>query len=275
MIDSATHNDLVLFVGAGVSMESKIGNTSPPSWDKLLSSLSEVVNKSNNVDFNSILEKNLLEAAEFIRFESQKNGREQEVIDKILDLVDSPNGEQFKSNDWHDAIELLNPNIIITTNFDSILERKFPGYSKIDLTDLKNLPQKVRTRKSIIIKAHGTAGNPGTILSQGDYMRNLKDSHQLYDVINSLLLTRTCLFIGYSIGDLDFQVLLNNTKNSIHNNQISHYILTPEIPPYRKSMFRDAYGLHALEYTVNQNGSHQDGIEKLKSLGEIASTKGA
>jgi hypothetical protein len=108
-------------IGAGVSINSSNAQgKSPLGWKDLIVALEAVAR--GNVETDSVLQKlidasSLLEAAERVMAMAHKSGRIRDVQMKIKSLTDGGTASAaFMPNDWHDAILMLEPTVIITTN---------------------------------------------------------------------------------------------------------------------------------------------------------------
>jgi len=98
--------------------------------------------------------------------------------------------------------------IVITTNFDFLLERAYDikrrTYYPIvdeDQLSISNIPQCTR-----VLKIHGDLNHPNhLVITEDDYDTFLEKYPLICTFIANLLISRTPLFIGYSLEDPDFR----------------------------------------------------------------------
>lgn len=105
------------------------------------------------------------------------------------------------------ALKKLNPHAIITTNYDSLLERLFPKLNVV--TGQQVIRRKEATNIGHILKIHGSTSKPEEIIiSTEDY--ELFHSKQKY--LTAKLLTyfmeHPVIFLGYSITDSNIKSIL-------------------------------------------------------------------
>lgn len=253
---ASERGDIVLFIGAGVSKGSQLEydnkNYQPPSWDELLKAIEECLgvagSDSNIADY--------LEKAEYLYHFANEKGRIGDILSLIKEKVDSPipkiNRQQFPPNEWHEAITRLEPRIVVTTNYDEIFEREFHYFTTylptrdVEISELENA---IRSKDAILLKIHGTCQKPDTmVLTQKDYIRNMIENPSYFDLIRSLLRTKTFVFIGYSMNDPDLKMVLQNTMIPGCSKQPKHYMLSYGFPEWRSKMLLDSYGIKVLDY---------------------------
>lgn len=266
LVDRISQRDFVLFIGAGISSNSKnsLGN-SPPRWRELIEALSAKFLSANHARAaqvkKAIRERDLLTAAEIIQHHCSEVSRADDFRNEIAARVDggSAANKAFQKNDIHDVISSLDPRIIVTTNYDKILERHFIDGFKILQFESTEIAATIRQGHPVIVKLHGTVDNAtSTILTRLDFTRLRREGIHALDTLEALLLTRTALFIGYSLDDPDLRLILENQFGA-KGARPAHYLLTQkEKSEIRRALFRDAYGVNLLEYS----GDHVAGVTK-------------
>lgn len=139
--------------------------------------------------------------------------------------------------------------LIITTNWDELLEDAVARYTKQDCDIIlkdADLPRVEKDHSGIkIIKLHGTINWPETIVvTQNDYDRMKKNLKPvgLFGHVGDLLATRTLLFAGYSLRDSNFRFLHKlveeATQKAGRPSAPSHYAILGEKPdPYHKALW--------------------------------------
>ncbi|MCM1271778.1 MAG: SIR2 family protein, partial [Ruminococcus flavefaciens] len=132
----------------------------------------------------------------------------------------------FTPNEIDKLIIELNPEHIITTNYDHLLEDvKHPNRSKY--RRIKNDKDMLGEYGShYIIKMHGDVDEIEKIVLKEDDYLNFSQNHILLETyIKSLLIDKTFLFVGYSLNDNNLRLIMSyidyfakesNIKRSLH-----------------------------------------------------------
>lgn len=271
-IDAVRSGEVVFFIGAGFSIESMNSKgDSPPNWKNLLIALSNeiLVSEEDKNEFNDFLKDDYLEAAEFIKMKAQQCRKMDSFNKRIETLVDGPRKDKFEGSRWHDVLMAIDPKIIVTTNYDRIIERfSKDGYVSVTYNS-KSLASKIRTKEPVAIKIHGSldVNDSNLVLTRSDYKEARDCGQHVFSVVKSLLLTRRALFLGYSVGDPDIQLILENTRSS-EKYETHHVMLTDKMTPFKKELFADLYGIKVIEYGEDHNNGF--GLfEKLKPENEL------
>ena len=99
---------------------------------------------------------------------------------------------------------------ICTTNWDTLLERGFDlADREYVIVEEEQLSIGVNPRAVTLIKLHGDLDHPHRLVaSEADYDRYIARNPLLVTYVSNLLITRTPLFIGYSIDDPDFRQIM-------------------------------------------------------------------
>ena len=266
LVDRISQHDYVLVVGAGISSNSmnELGN-SPPRWRELIEGLSDKFLSGNKARADevkrAIRSHDLLTAAEVIQHYCEMTSRLDDFRNEIAAQVDGGTTAKaaFQKNEIHDLISGLDPRIIITTNYDKILDRHFKDGFRILLYDSTEIASIVRQGHPVIVKLHGSVDHSSsTVLTRLDFTRLRREGRHALDTLEALLLTRTALFIGYSLDDPDLRLILENQFGA-KGARPAHYLLTQrEKSDIRRALFREAYGVNLLEYS----GDHVGGVTK-------------
>jgi hypothetical protein len=133
--------------------------------------------------------------------------------------------------------------MIVTTNYDSILERASKsGYRVKSYTD-SDIGYDIRTGTPVLVKIHGSVdAQQKLILTRSDYSSARRDGARSLEVFQALLLTKTSLFIGYSLSDPDIQLLLENNFGS-RGDRGAHYLLCERgMQSYQRAVMESSYG---------------------------------
>jgi hypothetical protein len=270
VVERAVDGSLVLVVGAGVSRNAVSPNgASPPSWDDLINSL---ITASGAHDLDRevkelISQARLLDAAELLRSTARSRSKEHDLLKALRAAVDGTAPNNYAGGDWHSTILRLEPRIIVTTNYDKILERASTNGYSVHSYDSKTLAGDVRRGEPVLVKIHGTVDQiDNVILAQSDYTRMRVRGSRAAEVLQSLFLTRVALFVGYSLRDPDIRLLLENVLGG-REEVPAHYILADgTMPEFEAEILRFSFGVTPIRYPA---GRHELALEKLKELAEL------
>lgn len=119
---------------------------------------------------------------------------------------------------------------IVTTNYDTLLEDTYGDdcvvvRSAQDCTDLPN--DKVR-----IYKIHGDFSNTDNlIVTKNDYRKYFAENsdNSLWRLVQSLLLTKDVLFVGYSLEDDNVFTILENIQKDTNQQKENIYLISPSV----------------------------------------------
>ena len=251
-IQRAIQDDkLCLFVGAGISV-----NSGAPSYKDVIKSFAEDLGYKKEKDeneYNKKLEyifKNIdnfkpNEIHKFI-FNSLKPNKkddysqdeylkipqyyfnekgEDEYLKKLKDIF--KNIDNFKQNEIHKLIfDSLKPKYIITTNYDNLLGKEFPGYYVVkEDKDIPNIHS-----KNVIIKMHGDFSKNNIVLKEDDYLSYSKNFTLIETYIKAIVASHTVLFIGYSVNDINVKMIFNSIKDILGEKTKKAYLLNIDTP---------------------------------------------
>lgn len=257
LIDRIASGDFVLMVGAGISrscVNSK--GDHPPSWTELLEKMAKsfLSTRTRRLAREALQHSDYLAAAELIRSEVRKAGRDHDYLRLITDATDggSKAEDQFQPSSLHDTLMRLNPTVIVTTNYDRILERASKSGYNIHSFESQTLGSDLRQGSPVLVKIHGTVDKPpDVILTRSDYSRLRRDGARALATLQALFLTKPALFVGYGFSDPDIHLVLENVLGAT-DDPTSHYLLTSSsIPDHVRSVYRYAYGTSVIGYAHN------------------------
>jgi hypothetical protein len=194
IIEAKNNGTLAIFVGAGVS---KCANNNFPTWSEIINCLKNELNEKNENDFSKIAQLYYMKFGEFV------------YLKKIQEFFP----DYYSSSSVHKLIFDINPDVIITTNFDNLLEKTIEEYSynydiiRCDDDLVKSfLPKK-------LIKMHGDFEKNNIVFKEDDYLNYQYNFPLIENYIKSILSTHTILFLGYSYSDIDLKQIIMWLKN--------------------------------------------------------------
>ena len=197
LIEACKKNKCVPFVGAGFSAQSNL-----PMWSGVISDMkSLLLEKALNRQKEEVWlsENGALEIAE--RF---KHALTPSQYQQFLEKWFEPPG--VKPSEAHRMLISIQWPVIVTTNFDKLIEQAFVTERGSFVRTPSTFEQIVRaetTGKTYIIKLHGTIEEPESIvLTESDYAHFAIENKEMIDHIEKSMLTfRRVLFLGFSMKD--------------------------------------------------------------------------
>jgi len=231
IIDSIARRRAVLVVGSGVSRNSSNDKGErPASWDGFLRCCAfEYGNPAHLLEV--ISRKDYLLGCQLLK---TIMGR-----DKFVERVQAEfQLKKFKAAEIHKCLYELDTAITISPNFDNIYDdycRHASAGSYVikthASTDTVSSLNKCEVR--LLIKSHGSANDPeDLIFTSEDYSRARTKYSLFYNIIKSLALTHTFIFIGCGIDDPDLRMLFEDIKFT-YGRTPQHFMTIPagEVAP--------------------------------------------
>jgi len=200
---------LVVFAGSGISIDSGV-----PSWEDLIKSLrSEISIPDNESDF--------LRIAQMYFNERQHK----ELIDKLRDVLKH---KKLRYNEIHEEIFELNPEHVITTNFDDLLEQVIKAKAHPFSTIIKDSKFPYARNTKLLVKMHGDLEEANVIIKEDDYTEYSQNHPLIESFIKGVFANKIVLFIGYSFSDINLKIILQNVRNILRNDFQNAYMLSTE-----------------------------------------------
>jgi len=269
LIDDLARRRVVLFLGAGVSA-SAVTNSGGrfKGWGAFLEAAAALL---SDVDDKRALkrilrDKDYLLASEMLR---------RILGPKWTEFVEEEFGQAATPSRLHTALIKLDQRLILTTNFDRLLEtawsRANDGVSTkthhpIVISEIDaNALRLFRDPRDFIVKLHGTIDKPdGMVFDKSSYHR-FAYANSFYDeLLKSLLLTHTFLFVGFSMDDPAVSMIVERAAHRFPQAR-PHYILAPsKLHPAEDALWRKLRGLYVLSY--RKNNHHRELVKGLTDL---------
>jgi len=221
---------LVVFAGAGISIDAGV-----PSWGQLIN---EIKKDLDLPDY----ENDYLKIPQIYFNERQ----EKEYVEKIRSVLEH---KKLKHNEIHEEIFELNPEHILTTNFEDLLEqvinKKSLPFSIVKKDN--DLPYSSNTK--LLVKIHGDLDDTDFVLKEDDYLNYSKNHPLIEAFINSVFASKVVLFIGYSFNDYNLKQIVQNVRNILGNNFQNAYLISidKEIHTSHKLYLKNK-GINVLNY---------------------------
>jgi HEPN domain-containing protein len=214
LISDISEGRCLPFVGAGFSMNAKLpSDMRMPDWYALAQILSKEANTDNSLS-PPVIAQNY----------ERRFGRVQ-LIESIRKTL---HPGQAKPGLAHRSFVALPFDTIYTTNFDLLLEDAYDevGRPFRSLVGELQLPFHAGRTASSIIKMHGDLRHEEHItVTEKDYEQFLDKYPVVATHLSSMLITRTPLFLGYSLSDPDFQNIRNIVRSRLGQFERMAYVI--------------------------------------------------
>lgn len=259
-----------IYVGAGLSMGSGL-----PSWENLLLELISILERKglahSRIDEMRSLAMNpskYLMLAEELR-DLIQNDLEKLIRDRFEDKTKVPNST-------HDVLVKLKSKFIITTNYDTLIEKalvkNFDNFFPTIYTykDASSINYSLWNNDHFVLKAHGDAKTPKEIvLTEKDYRNIIYNQSGYQSILHAIFSTNSILFVGISLNDPELLLLLGYIHNIFHGGSPTHYALvannmvtSTEIDRWRKD-----FNIEILSYNPRDNHIEvQEFLQKVVDL---------
>lgn len=266
LIQAIGRRRCVVVLGAGVSRNSTNGKGErPATWEEFLKKCTESMDSSEHID--KLIEKNdYLTACELIKNKMTADG--------FINFVQQQYQRSgFRHAQIHEHIYNLDSSIVASPNFDNIYDTYALTASASSVVikdhtsnDIANYLLGGETR--LILKTHGSANNPQEIIfTRNDYAQARTKYVLFYEILKSLALTHTFLFLGCGTDDPDIRMLFEDIQFT-HGRMPHHYMTIPnrEVHPDVLTVASESMRIKFLEY------SPENGHEELTlSLADLVS----
>jgi hypothetical protein len=241
-LQDLVNNRCLPIIGAGFSKNAEIPkNKKMLDWDELGKAIAQ--------DIQDYKYTNAIDAISAFCHEYSRTNLV-EKLSEIL-LVSS-----VKPGKTHKAFCELQFDIVCTTNLEFLLEQGYgliPKYCR-PIIDEDQLSLSNSNDGITILKLHGDLHHPNRlVVTEEDYDRFLNKNPLFATYLANLLITRTPLFIGYSLDDTDFRQIWQVIKDRLGNLRRQAYVLKVDCSPHEKARF-ERRGIKV----INLNGSPSD-----------------
>jgi hypothetical protein len=208
------------FIGAGFSMNASLSDGEfMPDWEKLgnyYANICGIQKKLNPLEIAQIFEN------KFGRVQLIEHTRKALFYDKA------------QPGEAHKVFANFPFDVVYTTNFDLLLEKAYteikrPFRSIVGELQMPFFGGKLLTN---IVKMHGDLEHEEhIILSKEDYKDFLNNYPVIATHLSSLLITRTPLFIGYSLTDPDFKNIRDIVRSRLGKFERMSYVIQFDSSP--------------------------------------------
>jgi hypothetical protein len=223
---------LSIFAGSGISVDSKL-----PAWDGFIDKYIDICEDLNEsldpaLQFTDIIadaraskDKDLIATITALKDkvrECKEHGVNTDFCDDELNAL----FYAAEPNEYHESIVSTDYRHIITTNYDSLLEKaaKNLGYKALltrsySYTEQQNMSIAIYSGRTAIIHAHGKISDiklDQFVLTKDDYLAIMKHNPGFRLIINSIFLTNSVLFAGYGGSDPHFEDIISDLNMTLN-----------------------------------------------------------
>ena len=150
---------------------------------------------------------------------------------------------------------------IVTTNFDTLLEDAFARWSDFGIPkaptgmELAQHGTLLLDGAFFILKAHGTIHDDDSmVFTSEDYRRITHANPAFQAVMSSLLLTHAVLFVGYSLSDPNFRLLLDSQLTTFGSEAPPRYALMENVSASERAILRRTAGIEVISFAKGAFG---------------------
>ena len=155
IISANNDNSLAIFVGAGISKSSEINFLKLPSWNDLIEGFKADLEIDDETDYLKIAQLYYLAFGEFTYYKKLKEYFPEHISPSII----------------HKLIFDINPHVIITTNWDNLLEKTIEEYAYIYDVVCSDNDLVKSSLQNKLIKMHGDLKNHNIVFKEDDYLK--------------------------------------------------------------------------------------------------------
>ena len=251
---------LVPFVGAGVSRAANL-----PSWKGLADAVVETLygfRLATEAELAAVRAQDPLAILTFCKAKIGDDAFRRQIVSALSTPSDLVVPEIARLC-WR-----LNEAFVVTTNLDDLLERAAPtldGVPAQSLTPLDSLGAALTQPGRRILHLHGVLPRYDSwVMAHEEYDRVVAPSSPTGATLQTLLLDRVLLFVGYACDDPDLNLFLDRFRSSFPRGSNQHYALLPELSPSRRREFLDS-GIFPIEY-VPSSTAHPETSQFLEEV---------
>ena len=225
LVGAVRDHKCILFLGSGLSAMAGY-----PNWSRLIDRLVTEARRRPNARLEG------LEAIEARQdyFMLAEFARATLGSAEYVRLLKKELARPVPATDAHRLIAATDYRGVITTNYDRLLETTVTQVrswtpSTFTHDNLSAMAEALFSPELFIFKMHGDILSPGSVvLTVRDYDHMLLRSPHVRALLFAVFLNYKLLFVGYSLRDPDFNLILRELTLLFENYVPTHYALVPQ-----------------------------------------------
>jgi hypothetical protein len=274
LIEAAKNGNLIPFVGAGLS---RLAADIFPNWNELLMQMKDraVTNRRMRHEEGQEVEQLINRGQVLMAAEALRDSLPKDEYQSILEEKFKP--RNVRPTEAHKALFRLHPALILTTNYDNLLEdayaeeyrRSIMSITWQEAVSIQRYLQGERRNgeQPVIFKIHGTIHSPDSIvLSERDYRQLLYWQPGYRLVMSAIFLTRVILMLGFSFSDPELRLLLEELRESLKHRSYPDYMYLPRetAGSVEARRLREDFGVEVVPY--DPTPGHPEVLELINFL---------
>lgn len=223
LVDDLARQRAVLFIGAGASKWAKPkGGGSFKDWPTFLL---DAAKHATDKKIRLLIEKRVRARDYLIASELLKST----LQEKWRTILTQEFQQAADISRLHKALISLNQRVIVTTNFDKLIENAWNDTAPIRYPQvIGQIDEKVfrmfRDDETYLVKLHGSIDKPEEIVFDKTSYQNTAFANRFYaELLGTLLLTHTFIFIGFSMDDPAVSLIVESHAHRFPGTR-PHYI---------------------------------------------------
>ena len=240
-LEDLINNRCLPFIGAGFSKNAELPKGKKMlDWDELGKTMA-----SNIQDYSYT---NPVDAISAYTHEYSRT----KLVEKLTELLLI---NSVKAGKTHKAFCELQFDMVCTTNIEFLLEQGYSLISKYCHPILDEDQLSIANSSGVItlLKIHGDLHHPNKlVITEEDYDKFLVMNPMLATFLANLLITRTPLFIGYSLDDTDFRQIWQVIKDRLGSLRRPAYALKIDVSQHEKARY-ERRGVKVINIMGNPN----------------------
>jgi hypothetical protein len=265
-------DDAALFVGSGISLWSGL-----PSWSALIHALishAAALSMPVGMAQSALREGRLMDAADALDLSSLEIAN---VLRQRLGF------NTAKPHRIHELLLRLGPRRFITTNYDTLIEQQLGvlgdlgEYRTVTGNRLAEMADMLKaSADKFIFKAHGDIGDAATmILSARDYERVMLGGPNLIrQALETLLVSRPILFLGYGLHDPDLNLVLRSLNDAYRGNIHHLFAIVGNLSEEERDYWWRRFRIRAFGYEVRTEENGRQNHDALIDLLDAVAARG-
>ena len=272
LIDDIARRRVVIFLGAGVSMNAQTNSgVHPKNWVQLLEEgAKRIPPKSRKIVKRLLKDRDYLTACDVLK---RKLGTDAYATFFNQEFLEP----KFEPAPIHESIFELDSRIVATPNIDKIYEtlasHKARGSIKTKHFYDDDVADAIRRSNRLVLKVHGSIDSPAKmIFTRAEYAAARTKYAGFYSILDALLITHTFLFLGCGINDPDLRMVLENYAFRFRASR-QHFMTIPNdaLSPDELTAISESMNLSFLCY--KPDNKHKELTASIKNLVSVVDDK--